>query len=72
MTTIEVRMVTGKYRTLEFQKPFEDKTASEIMEELNGCIWGWTDITEAEHIVLGHNINDICGENDAPEPDVKL
>ena len=41
MTTIEVKMASGKYRTLEFQKPFDDITASEIMEMVNGCIWGW-------------------------------
>lgn len=41
MTKIEVRMATGRYRTLEFDKPFEDITASEVMERVNGCIWGW-------------------------------
>lgn len=65
MTTIEVRTTTNKYITLEFQKRFEDITASEIMERANCCIWGWRDVTE--HIVLGHNINDIWGEDDAPE-----
>lgn len=44
MTTIEVRMSTGKYITLEFDKPFEDLTASEIMEQVNGCIWDWKEL----------------------------